>query len=109
MSAVSNSVTPSSRAASTTARVAASSIRPPKLLHPTPTSETVRLPMARVSMRLDVRCRSVPRQDVLRPLDRSLPLGGRFVHRDVGAGAALILADQGWNRPDPRELGSVSP
>jgi hypothetical protein len=55
MSAVSNNVTPSSRAASTTARVASWSIRPPKLLHPSPTIETVRLPMARVSMPFDVR------------------------------------------------------
>src|SRR4051812_18518172 len=48
MSAVSNRVMPSSRAASTTARVAASSMRPPKLLQPTPTTDTCRLPILRV-------------------------------------------------------------
>ena len=44
-SAVSKNVTPASSAASTTARVAARSIRPPKLLHPSPTRET-RKPLA---------------------------------------------------------------
>src|ERR671936_3185977 len=40
MSAVSNSVTPASSPASTTARVPLRSTRPPKLLHPRPTMET---------------------------------------------------------------------
>src|SRR5687768_11877930 len=40
MSAVSKKVIPASRAASTTALVAASSIRPPKLLQPRPTTVT---------------------------------------------------------------------
>src|SRR5215210_7511695 len=40
MSAVSNSVTPASSAASTTARVPSRSTRPPKLLQPRPTTET---------------------------------------------------------------------
>src|SRR5580765_3908299 len=51
MSAVSNRLLPASRAASTTARVAVSSMRPPKLLQPIPTTDTSRLPIARVSMR----------------------------------------------------------
>src|SRR5919204_3739531 len=40
MSAVSKSVIPTSRAASTTARVPSRSTRPPKLLQPSPTTET---------------------------------------------------------------------
>src|SRR6266496_3383089 len=40
MSAVSNSVTPASSAASTTARVPSRSTRPPKLLQPRPTTVT---------------------------------------------------------------------
>src|SRR5262249_50877594 len=40
MSAVSRSVMPASRAASTTARVPSRSTRPPKLLQPSPTTET---------------------------------------------------------------------
>src|SRR5688572_1654805 len=40
MSAVSRNVTPASSAASITARDAASSIRPPKLLQPRPTTDT---------------------------------------------------------------------
>src|ERR671935_3155895 len=40
MSAVSNSVTPASSAASTTARVPSRSTRQPKLLQPRPTTET---------------------------------------------------------------------
>src|SRR5882672_4437780 len=51
MSAVSNSVMPASSAAWTTACVAASSIRPPKLLQPSPTTETRNVPMVRVCMR----------------------------------------------------------
>src|SRR5436309_26810 len=51
MSAVSKKLMPSSSAASTTAFVAAASMRPPKLLQPIPTSDTERLPIARVSMR----------------------------------------------------------
>jgi hypothetical protein len=49
-SAVSNNVMPASRAASTTASVPAWSTRMPKLLQPSPTSETVRLPSERVSI-----------------------------------------------------------
>src|SRR3954447_15072671 len=41
MSAVSSNVMPSSSAASTTARVRSRSTRPPKLLQPSPTTETV--------------------------------------------------------------------
>src|SRR5450432_3972900 len=48
MSAVSRNVTPTSSAASTTARVAASSIRPPKLLQPRPTTLTFSGPRFRV-------------------------------------------------------------
>src|SRR5687768_16043622 len=46
---------PASIAASTTRCVAAASIRPPKLLHPSPTSETSRLPIFRVSMTATLR------------------------------------------------------
>src|SRR3954454_1711839 len=45
MSAVSNNVMPAPLAASTTACVRSASIRIPKLLHPSPTSETVRSPI----------------------------------------------------------------
>src|SRR5215210_4006096 len=57
MSAVSSSVTPASRAASTTARVPARSTRMPKLLQPRPTSETSdpSLPNRRVRMAGDAR------------------------------------------------------
>src|SRR5258708_20754891 len=41
---------PASSAASTTRLVAASSIRPPKLLHPRPTTEASSFPMLRVSI-----------------------------------------------------------
>src|SRR3954467_4186122 len=51
MSAVSKKLMPASSAASTTALVAASSMRPPKLLQPMPTTDTSRLPIARVSIR----------------------------------------------------------
>src|SRR3954463_7945394 len=51
MSAVSKKLMPASSAASTTAPVAASSMRPPKLLQPMPTTDTSRLPIARVSIR----------------------------------------------------------
>src|SRR4051812_16102457 len=50
MSAVSNSVMPTSRAACTTSAVRASSIRIPKLLQPSPTTETCREPSGRESM-----------------------------------------------------------
>src|ERR671934_43166 len=55
MSAVSKSVMPASSAASTTARVASRSIRPPKLLQPSPTTETSgpSRPNRRVRMRVD--------------------------------------------------------
>src|SRR6266404_2775213 len=49
MSAVSKKLMPSSIAASTTACVAARSMRPPKLLHPRPTTETDSCPILRVS------------------------------------------------------------
>src|SRR5215210_6386313 len=57
MSAVSSSVTPASRAASTTARVPARSTRMPKLLQPRPTTETSgpSLPNRRVRMAGDAR------------------------------------------------------
>src|SRR6266496_283772 len=51
MSAVSMKLIPTSRAASTTARVAFASIRPPKLLPPRPTVVTSSDPIFRVSMR----------------------------------------------------------
>src|SRR6266550_3091684 len=51
MSAVSKKLTPTSIAASITSRVRASSMRPPKLLHPTPTTDTWREPILRVSTR----------------------------------------------------------
>src|ERR687885_236794 len=56
MSAVSNSVTPASSAASTTARVPSRSTRPPKLLHPSPTTETSgpSVPNRRVRIAADV-------------------------------------------------------
>src|SRR5260221_14785194 len=52
MSAVSNSVMPSSSALCTTARVCSASHRMPKLLHPRPTAETLspELPRLRYSM-----------------------------------------------------------
>src|SRR5262245_16923914 len=50
MSAVSKNVTPASSAACTTASVARSSIRRPKLLHPSPTTDTWREPIARFCM-----------------------------------------------------------
>src|SRR5438876_8635388 len=55
MSAVSKSVMPASSAASTTARVASRSMRPPKLLQPSPTTETSgpSRPNRRVRMRVD--------------------------------------------------------
>src|SRR5947208_2258818 len=52
MSAVSNSVTPSSSAASTTARVPSRSTRPPKLLQPRPTTETSGPPSPRKRVRM---------------------------------------------------------
>src|SRR5918999_1885814 len=57
MSAVSRSVTPASRAASTTARVPSRSTRMPKLLQPRPTTETSgpSLPNRRVRMAGDAR------------------------------------------------------
>src|SRR5436305_15352417 len=42
---------PASSAASTTTNASASSIRPPKLLHPRPTTDASRAPMERVCMR----------------------------------------------------------
>src|SRR5579875_3026229 len=48
MSAVSKRVTPASRAAATTSRLRASSMRPPKLLQPRPTTETSSDPIERV-------------------------------------------------------------
>src|SRR6266540_6020388 len=57
MSAVSNSVTPASSAASTTARVPSTSTRIPKLLQPSPTTETSApsLPNWRVRIPIDAR------------------------------------------------------
>src|SRR5918992_5148907 len=57
MSAVSRSVTPASRAASTTARVPSRSTRMPKLLQPRPTTETSGplLPNRRARMAEDAR------------------------------------------------------
>src|SRR5919198_875079 len=57
MSAVSKSVTPASSAASTTARVPSRSRRPPKLLQPSPTTETSgpSSPNRRVRMPADAR------------------------------------------------------
>src|SRR3954463_4579127 len=55
MSAVSKKSIPASSAASTTAVVAAWSMRPPKLLQPMPTTLTSSEPMRRVSMRLSLR------------------------------------------------------
>src|SRR5665213_4097437 len=52
MSAVSKKVTPAPSAASTTARVASSSIRPPKLLQPSPTTVTSSGPSFRVRIDL---------------------------------------------------------
>jgi hypothetical protein len=54
-SAVSKNVTPASSAASITAREAGSSMRPPKLLQPSPTTLTSRLvaPSGRVRTRSD--------------------------------------------------------
>src|SRR4051794_5275566 len=49
MSAVSNMVTPASSAARTTPSARSSSMRMPKLLHPSPTVETSRLPIRRCS------------------------------------------------------------
>jgi hypothetical protein len=49
MSAVSKKLIPASRAASTTFAVVAASMRQPKLLHPMPTTETLRDPMFRCS------------------------------------------------------------
>src|ERR1700679_2656299 len=62
MSAVSRNVTPSSIAASTTARVPATSVRRPKLLQPRPAIEacTPELPSGRVGReRAVIRCRLV--------------------------------------------------
>src|SRR6266550_1784094 len=61
MSAVSIRVTPTSRAASTTARVPPRSTRIPKLLQPSPTTETSgpSLPNRRRRMRLDARASGV--------------------------------------------------
>src|SRR3954469_22446886 len=50
MPPVSTSVMPSSSAPLTTRCVAVSSMRPPKLLHPRPTTEASSLPMLRVSI-----------------------------------------------------------
>src|SRR6266540_1805042 len=54
MSAVSNSVTPASRAASTTARVPSRSTRIPKLLHPRPTTETSGPPLPNRRVRIPI-------------------------------------------------------
>src|SRR3954453_12195001 len=51
MSAGSKTVIPASSAAWTTALLSSSSFRVPKLLQPSPTNDTVRLPILRVSMR----------------------------------------------------------
>src|SRR6266571_9079863 len=61
MSAVSNSVTPASSAASTTARVPSRSTRTPKLLPPSPTTETSgpSAPNRRVRIPVDARASEV--------------------------------------------------
>src|ERR1051325_9825153 len=81
MSAVSKKLTPASRAASTTARVPASSTLLPKLLEPTPTRETWSEPILRVS----IVGRSVDRsadEERLRAVDEDL--GAGHVARGVG-------------------------
>src|SRR6478752_1586828 len=57
MSAVSKKLMPSSSAASTTACVAARSMRPPKLLQPRPTTDTASCPIIRVSTAADATVR----------------------------------------------------
>src|SRR5687767_6114929 len=87
---------PASTAASTTAFVAASSIRPPKLLQPSPTIETSRLPSWRVSMP-DI---------LLRPgAQHDLRLG-HLGHEPVVVGAAhLGLDDDGGRAHVQRPAG----
>ena len=76
-SAVSKCVTPASSAAATTSRVAAASSRRPKLLVPSPASETRRTPILRRSMRGLFPAASLA--------GSSLPSAGRPEHRREAA------------------------
>src|SRR3954454_5088979 len=71
MSAVSNSVMPASSAACTTSPVRASSMRMPKLLQPSPTTETSSEPMVLVSMP-----RSMPRSGACRSPRQGMQCAG---------------------------------
>src|SRR4051812_44783142 len=71
MSAVSKNVTPASRAASTTARVPSTSRRPPKLLQPSPTTETSGPALPRLRVRRAVIRPTLCGGD---PLQRGVPL-----------------------------------
>src|SRR5687768_13494562 len=101
---------PASIAASTTAFVCASSIRIPKLLHPTPTTETSRSPSLRISIRVPpprssacVRC--YPATDERRVTYR--------LRRDRGRGGLRRLhrrrARRRPPRGDPRALQVLPP
>src|SRR5437764_15434264 len=72
MSAVSKNVTPASSAASTTARVPSRSTRRPKLLQPSPTTVTCRLPRVLVSTLIQPLLDQSPRdRDPRRDVERA--------------------------------------
>src|SRR3954469_23223200 len=82
MSAVSKNVTPTSRAASTTARVADSSMRPPKLLQPRPTTVTSRGPSLRVRILRPYRAHTGSRAGSIR-IVRGISTGAYEAERDA--------------------------
>src|SRR5277367_5626511 len=92
MSAVSNSVMPSSSALCTTARVCSASHRMPKLLHPRPTADTLspELPSLRNSM---IDPFSILRDGSGRGLERKEDQGSHldaFARRRVGRAGRIL-------------------
>src|SRR3954465_5073814 len=72
MSAVSKKVMPASSAASTTLALASASIRMPKLLQPTPTSDTRSDPIERVSISSGLDSRTVAWRVAPHPIRRAI-------------------------------------
>ena len=96
------SVMPASSAAFTTSFVAASSIRPPKLLQPRPTTEASSLPMLRVSMPSVCRCPRRSRRTV-----RPRSLRRRRTGRNTGASDRP--AAPAVDRPEPTVNHAITP
>src|SRR5438128_7495332 len=98
---------PASTAALTTAAVAAASSRPPKLLHPTPTTDTSSDPIRRVSILLPfsylpVLAQYLPRACFHRYYPRSLPLKQLPCGWPQGTTAGLApRLCRGWNASPP--------